>query len=546
MQQGWTRLAVGCLVVFVAAALPYLPGVDAYFLGDDFGYVQFFAQKHAQDLPSLFTTPFAQEVWGIKVDELRPLMGASFELDSIWGAASPAQYHVTNVVLHTSVSLLVLIIGRWIARLSLPASCLAAALFAAHPIHTETVAWITGRADSIAALFYLAGFTFFAYWRKSGRSWAYAIALVASFCALFSKQSAVTLVPALILFDIVVERSRPSMHWRWFRPYAPFLLVLGFYMILRGVVFGQFLREQGLSLQDFARAQGSNAQRLLLDSTPFKPENTLALLSAGMLGLLVVAAVVFVAYRRTLGIDPQRARLFLYFGPVWWVVSTLPLAAAGYTSTRHVYLASAGLIVGLSALTDAWTARLQGLRRTAIWVAALLLVIGAGFRTYAGANDWRNAGKVSRKIATDLQAEATRADLNSLIVVGAPGRGFGRASSLWSWALPYSARPPFTDLDVAERVFLISPMDTYCCWDRWPEDTRASVREWLKAGAGPIVALSWDPGTGRLMRLSDDRHPELRTHALLLGRARSRERAANVVEQMIPPRISGPGIRRPD
>ena len=82
----------------------------------------------------------------------------------------------------------------------------AAVVFAVLPMQAESVAWITGRVDSMPACFYLASFLFFAAWRAGGTRSLYAGSVVCCFVALFSKQNTMTLPAALVLYDAIVVR----------------------------------------------------------------------------------------------------------------------------------------------------------------------------------------------------------------------------------------------------------------------------------------------------------------------------------------------------
>ena len=89
----------------------------------------------------------------------RPLTTATFRLTAaLAGLSSPLAYHSVNVVLHAAVSAGLYVVG--VRRLGLqPATArFAATLFALHPVHTEAVAGIVGRADLLAGLFMLASF----------------------------------------------------------------------------------------------------------------------------------------------------------------------------------------------------------------------------------------------------------------------------------------------------------------------------------------------------------------------------------------------------
>ena len=148
-----------------------------------------------------------------------PLTYTTFWLEhKIWGLA-PAGYHVVNVLLHLFNSLLV---WRLLLRLAVPGAWVAAAVFAAHPMHVESVAWIIERKDVLSGLFYLAAVLVWLRFLEQSRPWRYSLALLLFAAGLLSKSIVVTLPVALL---IVQWWKEGCITVRDLRRLAPFFLV---------------------------------------------------------------------------------------------------------------------------------------------------------------------------------------------------------------------------------------------------------------------------------------------------------------------------------
>ncbi len=138
------------ILVMVAGTIPYLKLTENAFVSyDDFEYVV--ENPHVQEL-SLENLKWAfisteQANW-------HPLAWVSHMLDLWMYGMNPAGHHFTNLLLHLAVSLLLLVVLFKMTKQLWP-SAFVAALFAAHPLHVESVAWVSERKDVLCAFFWM-------------------------------------------------------------------------------------------------------------------------------------------------------------------------------------------------------------------------------------------------------------------------------------------------------------------------------------------------------------------------------------------------------
>ena len=511
----WTWLAA--LVVGVAAVVPFLSTLSGYFLCDDFGLIWLFSQKPPLHFLSLFTNPWTETIYGYRTDELRPFVELSYQVDAVWGAAFPTAYHISNILFHALNALLVLAIGRRVVGLSLPASCLAGVIFAVMPVHVETVAWISGRADSMPTLFYLASFLFYAIWREKRTGWLYWASIGLFFCALFSKQSAITMLGTLVLYDGLIHRRLPWSSWAQFLGYVPYAVLTFGYLGLRLVLFDNAIREQAITLGrlgEFWQWQGTYLQMVVsgIHSPRF---DTIVLVVAAVLCVLFFYAASAELRQQSSGRGPLSWTMLFYFGPVWWTVSIAPLAVTNYLSSRHLYLASAGLALVLGLAFEAlWSSRRRLWRPAAILVSAGVL-FGSTLVLLWAVGQWNGVAALSEKVTRDVGNEAMAAPEGSLLLldvspIGATPRVW---TWLWAFSLPYALQPPFMPTYLAERVSIVSAPEVYCYQlQQWYAHTQRSIATWSARTDSPsVIVLAWDSSTRALIRQTDVEQPSLRS-----------------------------------
>jgi len=503
------RIAVALIVL--AAAVPYLPTLNDYFAQDDFGVVGLLSSKPAGFFPRWFTMPWTENIWGYVPDEVRPFPALTYQIAGIVGPSSPLTNHVINVLVHVANAWLVFAIAEAAAGLSLGPAAFAGLVFAVLPMQTESVAWITGRVDSMPACFYMAAFLLYVRWRAGGGTALYVWSVIMYFVALFTKQNTVTLAPLLVLADLMLLGHPPRVGWRWLLPYVPFGLLTTGFLALRYALFGEVARESTLTadrVRWFLVDLSAHLRRMVFGEPGVRmPETSAAVRVAA-------AAVAVVAAHRRFG-DRGRRRFLrptVFFGLVWIGLAVAPTVVAGYASPRHMYLASAGyaVVLGLG-LEVFWHARpAPALRRVGVGLgcaalAAYLVLLGQDVRL------WGVRTSVSHQMVRDLEREAMAAPPGTLIIVDAPRRS-------WDFALPHAVRPPFVPEDIPARVSIISHSSIHCCPAAlWEPYTRHAIRTWLDNPARPpVVALHWDADSGALARLSDQDDPFFRSLVALL------------------------------
>jgi len=199
-----SSLAFAALAVVLLLA--YQPALRGAFVWDDLDFVVDTTWFDAPDgLRQIWLDPSS-------TSQYYPLTYSSHWLENRVFGRETAGYHLVNVALHGANVLLLWLVLR---RLAVPGALFAAALFALHPVHVESVAWISERKNVLSGLFFLAALL--AWLRCSApeaepvriRPGWYALCLALYVAALLSK-SVTCALPAVILLLLWWKRGRVS------------------------------------------------------------------------------------------------------------------------------------------------------------------------------------------------------------------------------------------------------------------------------------------------------------------------------------------------
>ena len=178
------------LALLVAAA--YSPALMAGFIWDDIIFTSARPVLEWSGIWDIWSDPKSLALEG----HYWPVVYTSFWLEhKLWGLA-PAGYHAVNLLLQLVNSLLV---WRLMWRLAVPGAWLIAAVFAVHPLHVESVAWVIERKDLLSGAFYLGAMLAWLRFTEAPGRRDYCLALGLFAASLLSKTVTVTLPAALLV-----------------------------------------------------------------------------------------------------------------------------------------------------------------------------------------------------------------------------------------------------------------------------------------------------------------------------------------------------------
>ena len=385
------REAFAALALALLVVASYGPAFLAGLVWDDRIFAQALAVRDLDGLGRIWLSPSEIKDEG----HYWPLVYTTFWLEhKLWGYA-PAGYHTVNVLLHLANTLL---LWRIAHRLPVPGAWAVAAIFAVHPLHVESVAWIIERKDLLSALFYLTAFLAWLRFTEDPRpargTRHYLLALALFALGMLCKSIVVTLPVALLL-------------WHWWKRgrvtgadllrLAPFAAV-GVAMAVADLSFYNMREPVSLDYTALERVLIAAQALWFYVGKLFWPGGLAVIYPhwAVSAGDAVAWAYVVAAVAVVLGLWFLRGRVgrgplagVLYFGVT--LSPVLGFVDYGYmqfsfVADRHQYLAGIGLVMVVVGLAAYGAGRLpSGLwRRGAAGAGAVVLAVLAALT-------WRHA-----------------------------------------------------------------------------------------------------------------------------------------------------------
>lgn len=475
-----TRLRAGFFVVFLSLAA-YANSLGNGFAYDDDGIIT----QNQVVVTGDWGAAVGGSWWPDPLDGtglFRPLTLTSFVAEWKLFGGDPLGFHILNVVFHTVVSLLVfsLLLGLG----SVPGALAGGALFAIHPIHTEAVANIVGRAELYAAIPFLLACLLYI----RGRSWtgpariARLVGLGALyFLALAGKEIAVTLPGILLLLEVWTLFEGPRdrtgetglLRRVFLEEGATFLLLgvalvayLGLRFFALGAVVGELPAPLFLVIGSGARVLTALAlwvqyPRLLLfpldlavDYDPGVMFPSEGVDGQVILGTLILVGLILVAIRT------WEHRPLIALGTGWFFLAILPVSNLFFPTgvllaERTLYLPSVGLAVVVAGATS-WALSLHPKWRPPLLALGLVAALALFVRTVVRNPSWMSTFVMQQALNEDHPESwrAIRARAQGLERVGA----MDEAQETWDLAVR---------LAPMNYTLLVQAGDFHCRQGRW-------------------------------------------------------------------------------
>ena len=211
-------LWVAAALVLMVTLIAYFPTLNNKFTNwDDPVYVtenEGIRNLSGDHLKAIFTEPVSLNY--------HPLTMFSLAVNYSISEAKPFGYHLTNLMLHLLNTFLVFLFIQGLTKGNWMVAALTALLFGVHPMHVESVSWISERKDVLYAAFYLGALVFYQRYIDKQQWSSYVIVLVLFLLSSLSKAVAVTLPVVLLLMDYYTGRK---LSWKWLWEKTPLFIL---------------------------------------------------------------------------------------------------------------------------------------------------------------------------------------------------------------------------------------------------------------------------------------------------------------------------------
>jgi len=294
-----------------------------------------------------FTTTYA-DFW-------HPLTWLSLMFDYQLYGLHAGGYHVTNLILHVLSTLLLLWLFHRMTH-EIWKSAFVAAFFALHPLHVESVAWISERKDVLSAFFWMLTLCCYVYYTEKPMIKRYLLVLFSFILALMSKPMVITLPLVMILLDYWPLKRFQSQKSNWFLWQAKekwlLLIFSGFFAFI--TIYVQH-DPSGSYFPFTSRLANAPVAFIMYLINTFWPFNLAVFypFPAPIPIWLVTGAMMLIVTITAFVIHKVKRLPYLFVGWLWYTIILLPVIGIVQVGNhnmadRYTYLPLIGISVGLA------------------------------------------------------------------------------------------------------------------------------------------------------------------------------------------------------
>lgn len=375
--------------------------------------------------PSLYGKALVSDVWAFKGDGTytasnywRPTFTAYHILNFRLFGLDPFGWHFLNLALHAVVCLLIfLLLLKWEA--SPGAAFSIALLFAVHPVHVESVAWISGSPDILFAASALASFWFADKWARSKRNFlSLIVALIFYGLALGSKEVALLCFPIYFLIfsrrrelnngfadenDVKLDTDlQGETQISNSKAAATFAFLAGLYFVFRWMILGR-ISESADSAAGLLSAVISAPsifvfylKQIVFPLTvgtnyALRPIETVTLMNFGLPLLIAVAAIALMIFFMRRGGFIEKIGFALFILPLIPAFNISAFVPEQIVHDRYLYLPVMGfLTIIVPSFAKALRSKAEKRSDLILIAISVILSVPLAFQTFASNRVWKN------------------------------------------------------------------------------------------------------------------------------------------------------------
>ncbi len=386
------------LIAGVAAAYVQVAGFDFVDYDDPF-----YVTRNPQVLAGLTWDGVKWAFTTMHAGNWIPLVWLSLMADrSILGTGAGG-FHLVNVALHIANTILLFWVLKRYSK-SLWPSFLVAALFGLHPLHVESVAWVTERKDVLSALFWMLTMLAYARYVERPTAWRYVTVCTTFALGLMAKSMLVTLPLVLLLMDywplrrlLPEDAGKGVSIGRLIREKIPLLGLSALTCVVTVIAQKYAGAVSKIDVIPFGRRVGnalvSYSDYILkmfwpVDLAVYYPHPIKSLAGwkvAAALAVLLTITIVVILLRR---------RRYLFVGWLWYLVTLVPViglvqVGSQAMADRYTYIPLTGIFIMLAWLAGDIAAQ-RRLRQAIAGVAGSAILGVLGIMTFVQAGYWRD------------------------------------------------------------------------------------------------------------------------------------------------------------